>query len=351
MDTRSFKLLALGLLMTCELAARPKIDTVVMINGDRFTCEIKKVERGVLYALFDYVDGTVSISWAKVARVESTQPFIVHTQDGSIYRGTIHSPEAAGPSIVQIEPLEEAAAPPPVERARVVELVQTSQVVWHRFSGSLDSGLMFTKGNEATQYNLGADLRIRGEHWRLATDFLSNFSKSSGVTASTRNQTRVWARRLLSDKRKWYFAGGTEFLQSSQQDISLQTTLGGGVGRFVKDTNYARIAFTSGLAYQSTNYYSDTTRLSPPNAMAAMLNGDLHLFRFKKTGFDVTASVLPLLTQAGRVRTYINSAYKIQIIPNLWFKFSFYGNWDNRPPATLSGSDYGVSSSISYTFN
>ena len=82
-----------------------------------------------------------------------------------------------------------------------------------------------------------------------------------------------------------------------------------------------------------------------------MFVGDLHLFRFKKSSFDATASVLPLLTEAGRVRTYANTAYSIQVINNLWFKISFYGNWDNTPPANFSGSDYGASSGISYSFN
>ena len=40
--------LALGL--AGGLTARTKTDVVVMANGDRFTCEIKKLERGVLYA-------------------------------------------------------------------------------------------------------------------------------------------------------------------------------------------------------------------------------------------------------------------------------------------------------------
>ena len=53
-----------------------------------------------------------------------------------------------------------------------------------------------------------------------------------------------------------------------------------------------------------------------------MFVGDLHLFRFKKTSFDATVSVLPLLTEKGRVRSYINTAYSIQLINNLWFKFS-----------------------------
>ena len=58
-----------------------------------------------------------------------------------------------------------------------------------------------------------------------------------------------------------------------------------------------------------------------------------------------------VLTEAGRLRTYLNTAYSIQIISNLWFKISFYGNWDNRPPARFSGSDFGTSSSLSWTFH
>ena len=341
--------LALGL--AGGLTARTKTDVVVMANGDRFTCEIKKLERGVLYASFDYVDGTVSVQWSKVARLETSQLFIVHVQDGSIYEGTIRTPETPSQQPVSIEVLEPAEKPAMLARAEVVELAPTSESIWRRFSGNIDSGLMYTKGNDTTQYNVGADLRVRGEHWRMAADFVSNFSKSSGLDASTRNQARFWARRLIGGKRAWYYSGAAEFLQSSQQGINLQTTLGGGIGRFVKDTNSARIAVTADLAVQQTRYQPSAGSQSPPNALAGVINGDLHLFRFKKTSVDVTASVLPVLTEIGRVRTYVNSAYSIQVINNLWFKISFYGNWDNRPPAAFSGSDYGVSSSISYSFN
>ena len=334
-----------------ELTARPQTDVIVMANGDRFTCEIKRLERGVLYASFDYVDGTVAIAWSKVAGVESSQLFIVHVQDGSIYEGTIRTPETPARQPVKIEVLEPAEKPTALTLANVVELAQTAESLWRRFSGNLDTGLIYSKGNNNTQYNVGADLRVRGEHWRVATGFISTFSNSSGAAAAARNQTRFWARRLIGGKRAWYYSGAAEFLQSSQQDINLQTMLGGGFGRFVKDTNTTRIAITADLAWQQTRYGPSTGSESSPNAMAAMFVGDLHLFRFKKTSFDATVSVLPLLTEKGRVRSYINTAYSIQIINNLWFKFSFYGNWDNRPPTNLSGSDYGASSGITYSFN
>jgi putative salt-induced outer membrane protein YdiY len=354
MGTMSFPLktaFALAIFLSAGLAARTKTDVVVMSNGDRFTCEIKKLERGVLYASFDYVDGTVSLQWSKVARVESSQLFIVYVQDGSIYEGAIRTAVTGAQQPVAMEVLEATAQPAALPQANVVELAPASQSVWRRFSGNIDTGLMYTRGNDTTQYNVGAALRVRGEHWRAAADFASSFSKSSGVDAATRHQSRLWARRLIGGKRAWYYAGAAEFLQSSQQGIELQAFYGGGMGRFIKDTNSARFAVTAHLALLQTRYAPHLGDQSSPNALATVITGDLHLFKFKKSSFDMTASVLPVLTEAGRFRSYLNSAYSIQVINNLWFKFSFYGNWDNRPPKAFSGSDYGVSSGITYSFN
>lgn len=341
----------LGFFLAGHLSARPKTDVVVMTNGDRFTCEIKKLERGVLYASFDYIDGTVSLAWSKVARIESSQLFIVRTQGGSVYEGTIRTPETSDGQPVSIEVLERTEATQTLERQRVVEVNQSAQSFWRRLSGNFDSGLMYTKGNDTTQYNLGGEVRLTRELWRGETQFSSTLSKSSGVTAATRNQARIGARRLIGGKRRWYYSGAAEFLQSSQQGIHLQTTLGSTVGRYLKDSNTSKISIGAGLAYQDTAYNLVTDSQNQPNAVAGLIAGDLHLFKFKKTSLDVTVSALPVLTQMGRVRTYVNTAYSIQIISNLWFKFSFYGNWDNRPTATFSGSDYGASSGFSWSFN
>src|SRR5215208_167747 len=88
MNTRA-TILSAVVLAAAPLAARPKVDTIVMTNGDRITGEIKGLDGGVLRVDLDYVDGTMALQWMKVARVESPQLFIVQTQDGSSYTGTL----------------------------------------------------------------------------------------------------------------------------------------------------------------------------------------------------------------------------------------------------------------------
>lgn len=338
------------LLACASLDARPKTDVLVMKNGDRFTCEIKKLENGVLYAGLDYVDGTLSIDWAQVGRVESSQLFLVLTQNGSVYQGTLRTAAREGEEPMKIEIAEGEGKPEVVERREIVGVGQTATSFWRRLSGSVDSGLMYSRGNDTLQYNLASQVGLRRERWTAEGDFSSSLSSSTGATTTTRNQLNVRVLHLMR-WNNWFYSGSGSLLQSAQQGITAQTTLGGGIGRFFKNTNRNRISLVGGFAWQDTKYESSDSPQGPEKAVSALIGGGVQMFRFKKTTLDLNASVLPVLTQFGRVRTNVNATYSIQIVSNLWWKFTFYGNWDNRPPAGFSGSDFGTSSGLSWTFN
>ncbi len=339
----------LSAFMVTPLLGRPKTDTIVMKNGDHFTCEIKRLDRGVLYASLDYVDGTTSIDWAKVARVDSTQLFLVHTQDGTIYEGTLKTPTTPEKEPVKIEIVGTPQNQEILDRRQIIELNQASDSFWRRFSGSIDSGMIYSKGNNTAQYNLGSDLTYRRDRWNADLSYSSNLSTSNRETASTRNQVDFDGLRFLP-WNNWYYTGVGGFLQSSQQGINLQTSLGGGIGRFLKNTDRTRISLTGGFTWQDTQYGSSV--LYPTEkAVAGLIAGGVQLFIFKKTTLVWDGALLPVLNQPGRVRFNTNASYSIQIIKNLWWKFTFYGNWDNRPPGALSGSDFGATSGISYSFN
>ena len=344
-----FIVLSFTVLLANSLLARDKTDIMVMNNGDRMTCEIKGLTAGVLYVAFDYIDGTASVDWSKVARLESSQLFVVKAEDGSVYTGTLKTPEAGGGRPVQIKVVQAPEHETLLEQSQITEMIATSDRFWQRFSGALSFGVIYSKGNQSTQYSLGSQTAYVRERWAAQANFSSNLSSSTGTSAFIRNSLNLSAMHLLPPKN-WFYAGIGDFLQSSTQGISLQSTLGTGVGRYFKNTNRASIAVVGGGAWQNTNYQQSGLPPNNENIAAALIYAEAKFFKFSKTSLNVTASLLPALSDPGRVRFNTNAAYYFKIFGNLRWDVSFYGNWDTQPPPGFSGSDYGTSSGLSWTF-
>jgi len=348
MNNRTFILITL-LLLAAPLFGRDKTDVLVMKNGDRMTCQIKGLNGGVLYVSFDYIDGTTSVQWSKVAHLESNQLFIVKTEDGAVYTGKLKTPETPAGQPVKIQVVETPEHEVELERTQIVKLAETSDRFWQRFNGEISSGIIYSKGNQSTQYNVGSDLAYVRERWNAAANLSSSLASSTGTNVSTRNDLQLGVSRLL----RWdnyFYAGLGNFLQSSVQSIRVQTTLGGGIGRYLKNTNNATISVLGGLAWQSTVYDPSITPIGQQNLGAAVIAANAKFFKFSKTNLDISAVLLPALSQPGRVHFNTNASYYVKLFSNLKWNVSFYGNWDNQPPPNFSGSDYGSSSGLSWTF-
>jgi len=335
------------ILVSIPLLARQKTDVIVMTNGDRITCEIKQLNSGVLFASLDYVDGTISVNWSKVARLQSSQLFNVETAGGLSYSGTLKTVE--GPED-QPRKIEIVPDPPGrdtvVEQSEVVLANQYGDSVWRRLHGTFTSGFSYNKSNNTTQLNLGSNLTYLPERAKLELDYSSVLSSTSGTPQTTRNQVNFNAQRLLR-WNNWYYAGTAGLLQSSAQGIKSQTIFGGGVGRYFWNTNSGRLGLTGGLALQNTHYTDRPTQ----HDVVGLIAGELYAFKFKKSNLVVTPVLLPSITDRGRIRFNLNTQYKIEIISNFWFNTTIYGNWDNRPPEGFVGSDYGTTVGITYSFH
>ena len=266
MRMRTF-LLASIFLAALPLFARDATDRLVMKNGDRFTCEVKGLDAGVLSVKFDYADGTTSLDWSKVARLESNQLFVVLMQDGSSLEGTLATAEtSAAGERVRIQIAGATGKTVGIERWQIVRLEQTSEEFYKRFNGSVNFGVTHSKGNDATQYNLGTSVQYLRERWAAQTSFNSNLVSNNGSTTSTRNQLNLSSYHLLPWDNYFYDGLGS-FQQSSVQGIQLQTTLGGGIGRFFKNTNHMSIAVLGGIGWQGTEYKPSTATQGTQNVV------------------------------------------------------------------------------------
>lgn len=338
------------LILAKPLSARKSIDVIVMNNGDRLTCELKRLEAGVLYIGLDYVDGTVSIEWAKVARLESNQLFIIKTQTGSVYTGTLDTnTKMVSAQRAEIQVKESGRNLAAIDKSEIVDMRQTSEEFLKRFNGDISFGSSYSKGNDTGQYNFGFDMSYRRPRWAAETNLSSNLTSNSGADTSTRNALGISTYHLL--RRDNYFYGGlANFLQSSVQGIRLQTSVGSGIGRFLKNTNRSKVSVMGGLAWQSTDYQQSGAVQPTQNVAAALIAMEVSFFKFSKTNLKITANAFPALSDPGRLRYGANASYFVKVFGDLSWTISFYGNWDNKPPPHFSGSDYGSTSGLGWSF-
>jgi len=138
-------------LVATSVFAREKSDVIVMRNGDRITCEIKGLDADTLYISVDYILSTLSVNWSKVDHVESKQLFIVKTQEGLVYSGTLSTSETARRTALWIQILE-ANNNVELDKAQIIKMDETSHNFLQRFNGEVGMGIIYSKGNQSTQY-------------------------------------------------------------------------------------------------------------------------------------------------------------------------------------------------------
>jgi Protein of unknown function, DUF481 len=336
-------------LVANPLLAREKTDIIIMKNGDRITCEIKGLNSDTLFISVSYILGTLSVDWKRVDHLESSQLFMVTTQDGTVYTGSLSTPKTLGDRPLQIEILESPEKKITLAAAQVVDATQTATNFWQRLNGQIGTGFSYSKGNQSTQYNLNSSVVYPSERWSIGASYSSNFTANTGVTDKTRNEVTFTAQRLMR-WNNWYYAGIADFLQSSVQGIQIASTFGGGVGRYLKNTGRTTFKVYGGFAWQRINYQEALIPSPTQQVTSALFGASLNLFRFDKTTLALNAIVLPALSQPGRVHINLNSSYYVKLWGKLNWNFTVYGNWDNRPPPGFVGSDYGTTSGLSLTF-
>lgn len=328
------------------LRARPAKDIIHFKNGDKWTCEIKKLDRGYLYVGLDYVDGTVSVDWNSVASIESQQMFVVTDSKGVVHTGALSSSaEAAGkPASLVV-----AAGPSATEipRSRVASIQETEPSFWHDFHGGISTGFNFAKSNNQTQYNLNANVDYVKKYWLASSQLQSSFSGSVTSPSDLHNDVSTYATRTLSAKN-YVVLAMSDFLRSDEQQLALRAALGGGAGKILKNTDASRIMLIGGLVWTHERYQTaGTPSFDSAEGLAGAL---LEYFRFKTTNLSVSVFAYPGLSDVGRIRMDTKAALKYQLVKNLYINFSLYSNYDSKPPRATSKTDYGSSASLGWSF-
>jgi len=346
--SRASRLLLVPLFAACLCfpAQAKRKDVVIMNNGDHFTGEVKRLENGLLYVETEYVAGNIGLDWNQVYSVQSTATYRIVLNNGTRLVGKIE--KVAGQKAKDRDFLiHEAAEEVQVPSATIVSMDTTKPTFWRQLQGSIDLGYSFSSGNSQTATNVNTNAAYRTAGWEAATAYDSTFGGQAGASKTNRQDLQTTFAKFLN--RNSYLVALSDFLHSSQQDLTLRTTLGGGYGRYLKRTANSNLSWLAGVAFVNESF--DTTAGQPSDQQADALVGLQYSYvRFKVGEFNSQLLVFPGLTDTGRVRVTTNNSINIKLINNFHLAFTFWDNFDSRPPLTAKRNELGVSSGIGWSF-
>jgi len=335
-------LAALLFLVAPTAVLAQKTDVVVMMNGDHYTCEIKRLERGLLRVKTDDA-GTLDIKWHRIASITSPTPFEVETGRGARFVGELRP--ALRPGSVD---LALGGTLMTVEMRDIVFLAPVKSRFLSRLSGSISVGFTFASANNKSDWSLDTNLSYRGVGYENRFTGSSAYSKQGDASPISRNSGAFASERRL--KGLWTYSGLLALQQNEELSLKLRVLAGAGVGRIFVQSNRAGFRATGGLAV-TREYFKDE---KGHTSLESFTQVGVDVFRLDspKIDFGVTYTLLPSLTDAGRVRSELDASLRVE----LFFKDFFWGvngfdSADTKPPqSTTQKHDYGFTTSFGYSF-
>ena len=340
--------LTLVLILACASAAGAanKDDVVVLKNGDRLTGEIKGLQRGELRIKADYMAEAVRLDWTRIERLESKSTFIISLVDGKLFTNVMRLLPSNSDAVSNFV-IGSTGGELRVPQLDVIRILPAEPGFWKRLEGSIDFGLSFTSGNDQYQTNLTATTTYRTGNNSFTAAIDSAFSGQPKGDSTTRKQFTFDYRKQLTPR---YYVGSLfDLLQSDQQSLDLRTSLGGLVGRNLRQTESSRLSVFAGLV--GTREHYSTVLGKPKTTNADALAGvDLNIFHFKTTDISSRFSLFPSLTTPGRTRLQATSSLQIKIAKDLYWGFHLYENFDSKPPVRADKNDLNISTSLGWKF-
>ena len=319
-------------------------DVVILKNGDRLTGEIRGLQNGELKFFSGYMAESVRLNWTKVERLESKSTFMIFLVDGKLFTDVIRLLPSNSGQVANfvIAGKHESAR---VQQLDVVRILLADARFFKRLEGSVDFGFNFTSGNDQYSTELLATTTYRTGSNAFTGSIDSSFSGQHNGTSTRRNQFTFDYRKQLTPR--WFTGGVVDFLRSDQQSLSLRTSIGGLLGRNLKQTEGTRFAVFGGIV-GNREKYSTTDHPQSTNGWSDRI--DFATFGSARTDLRSRISLFPSLTTPGRMRVQATSNFRLRIATDLWVGFHLYENFDSKPPVRADKNDLGISTSLSWVF-
>lgn len=341
-STRAERILCLlAALLLSAGAWADKTDVVYLVNGDRLTGEVKGLERGKLEFSTDHM-GTVYIEWGDIREVVSSTGQAVELTNGQRFYGPLSKSDNQDMVLVNTE---QGAVGVSTEDVMTMYPVESS--LWDRLDLYVDLGFSWDKGSAVGKYELGADAMYRDPRFITRASFGTEVTTQEGRDDTSRTTFDVQHLRFHPKNRFHALFGNLE--SNDELGIDLRTLVGAGYGTMPVRTQRSRLSIGAGLAvnHEIPVDGNEETNLEG----VGMFTYDYFKYTDPERSWATNLWLFPNLSDWGRWRASFTTDFRLELVSDFFWKLGAYASYDSDPISVdASGSDYGISSSLGYSF-
>jgi len=318
-----------------------KTDIVELTNGDILTGEIKSLDRGKLTYKTDTMQ-TVEIKWAEVARLSSTNEFLLTLDDGSQYYGMLTAANSTGELQVSFMVMTKV-----IPLGRVVRIERIKKGFVERLELSVALGFSYTQASQISQLTFDGrsaykDRTNFGE-LTLSTIFTDDRDDTDGLTRQF--DAAGTYRKTLTGR----LFGNSVIGGQGNDELGLDLRLYGilGAGLYLLEHNSNRLSASAGFSLNRERY---TGEGEVTNNTEAVYTSSYSLFFYEtpKTDIQLVGTYYDGLDST-RFRLQFDASLSRELVKDFFVALTYYDNYDSAPPeSAVSTRDRGVVAKISW---
>lgn len=319
-----------------------KTDIVLLVNGDTITGEVKSLDFGSLRYSTDSM-GTVNVDWEDVATIKSDQKLQVEITSGTRYFGSLIESETQHRIIVVTR-----NGPVEIENSDVTRMtpIETDSRLVERLDGSISLGSSSQKGSGVSTLNLASNLQYRTRTYLLGLDANATVTDQPSEATSARYNLGGNFQRFRNNR--WFTEWLASYERNDELGILSRVQVGYAVGRYLVQTNKNQFSIKGGLVESRETFVGDTA--PDTKAEGLMEFRWLHRRLVPEASASFVSTIYPTLNDLSSYRAETDLTFRREFIQDLFFDLSVYHSYLSEPPEGSSSTDYGVTTSLGYSF-
>ncbi len=320
-----------------------KTDTVVHVNGNVLLGEIKKLDNGIITFKMDGM-GTIKFQLDKVNTFSSMKHFQIVMRHGIQYYGSFDTSGVERRVMLNLINGKKR-----LRVDNIVEMYPIKKNFWLRTSGVFSLGFNFTKGSNIANLTSSGSINHRNRKSFSQLSWSDNTTIQNDTINSNKTDATFYLQRLL--KKKWYAGFNIEASSNSELGYDFRMLSGLSIINYLVQNYHNRLFLSLGGSANREWIKGEDTTI---DNLEGLLGFNYHYFKYTDPEVNITTYIntYPNITTSGRWRVNYYIDAKVEVISDFHVGLNFYYNFDSKPvSADASTTDYGITTTISYSFH